>query len=759
MGMTYDATTGNVYVTNYLAYPGTVSVINATLDSVLATVTVGNDPYGTAWDSANGDVYVSDFNNTNPGNVSIIAGSNNSVIRTLPAGWGPAGIAFDNTRGRVFVANWNSNNVTVINGSTNRVAGSVDVGAGPEGVAFDYLNGFLYVANSQSDNLTVINGSSDAVVGWIRLTTNTEPSSIAFDSSNGLLYVTESNGGSIAIVNGAKNSFVGSIYVNQYSVDDLVDPANGLLYVLVGSNSEVIVLATANESVLGSIPVGLYPDGSAYDAANGHVFISSSSDNIVTVLQGGPITLASFSAAPSPVRVNQTTALNASVWEPAGGLRFAYTGLPAGCSSLNVTPLECTPSAAGTFAVRVYVNDSAGDSTYADLSLGVYPLLSITSFTADPNPVVWGEGTTLIVSPSGGVLPEYITFEPETLGCLFDSLTSRLCAPPSVGSFLVSVYVNDSANETASSHLTLTVLPAPLVLTAEATPNRTDADVPVQFVSQTSGGTGVNTYSWEFGDGASSSAQNASHSYSRAGSYLARTWVNDSAGISVSFNVSVFIDPALSLSASVSNATPFLGRSIVINATASGGDPPYGFAYTGLPPGCVSVNVSTIGCLPTQAGLYNVTAEVADGNHVGASVAISLHIIFDFTVVAPAQVTVNQPLDVVVNVAEGYGTLTYLYDGLPPGCASVDAPQLACIPTQVGTYPISVSVRDQAGDNATRQVTVTVVHAGSSFLNSPLVLYGLVAAIAVAAVAVLALLIVLHRHRGPRPPAPAPPAS
>ena len=107
----------------------------------------------------------------------------------------------------------------------------------------------------------------------------------------------------------------------------------------------------------------------------------------------------------------------------------------------------------------------------------------------------------------------------------------------------------------------------------------------------------------------SSDAQNPFHVYGTPGSYSAQVWVNDSAGVSTKSTVLVSIDTALQVALSVSNATPVLGQSIAIDVNATGGVAPYTYAYVGLPPGCVSVNGSTIGCFPTQAGYYNLTQQ------------------------------------------------------------------------------------------------------------------------------------------------------
>lgn len=57
---------------------------------------------------------------------------------------------------------------------------------------------------------------------------------------------------------------------------------------------------------------------------------------------------------------------------------------------------------------------------------------------------------------------------------------------------------------------------------------------------------------------------------------------------------------------------PFVGELTYLNASAIGGVGPIAFTYTGLPPGCVSANTSSLRCTPSHAGVYDVTVFAND---------------------------------------------------------------------------------------------------------------------------------------------------
>jgi YVTN family beta-propeller protein len=79
---------------------------------------------------------------------------NGNFVNTFN-GISPYGVAFDSSNGDVYVTNFYSDSVSVINGATNTVIAGITVGLSPYGVAFDSSNGDVYVANEGSDSVSV----------------------------------------------------------------------------------------------------------------------------------------------------------------------------------------------------------------------------------------------------------------------------------------------------------------------------------------------------------------------------------------------------------------------------------------------------------------------------------------------------------------------------------------------------------------------------------------------------------------------------
>ncbi|MCI4350814.1 MAG: hypothetical protein L3K15_04805 [Thermoplasmata archaeon] len=198
-------------------------------------------------------------------------------------------------------------------------------------------------------------------------------------------------------------------------------------------------------------------------------------------------------------------------------------------------------------------------------------------------------------------------------------------------------------------------------------------------------------------------------------------------------------------------------RSVHLAAAAYGGSGGYTFAWTGLPPGCDSINASAIDCQPTSPGLFPISVVVHDG--VGdppASATATLAInpaptIAGLTASPFTAYAGTTNVSFVATVAGGTGHLTFSYAGLPPGCAPTNTSKLRCTPTSAGTFPVTVSVVDEV--NASAQATVTLYvrnPGGAPWLTAPRI--AAIAGVGVVTAVVLGLVVRRRRRRHPVSP-------
>jgi YVTN family beta-propeller protein len=142
---------------------GKVSEIDIASKAVVATVTVGRDPFGIAVSPSGTRAYVS---NNGSGTVSVIDTATKAVVATVPVGSDPYGVAVSTDNKRAFVTHLNTGStasedtVSVINATNNTFEATVTIGAEPSAgsgyVVVDPGGPHVYAAPGMDGTVSVI---------------------------------------------------------------------------------------------------------------------------------------------------------------------------------------------------------------------------------------------------------------------------------------------------------------------------------------------------------------------------------------------------------------------------------------------------------------------------------------------------------------------------------------------------------------------------------------------------------------------------
>ncbi|EQD43675.1 Ig family protein [mine drainage metagenome] len=244
-------------------------------------------------------------------------------------------------------------------------------------------------------------------------------------------------------------------------------------------------------------------------------------------------------------------------------------------------------------------------------------------------------------------------------------------------------------------------------LTLSDAPNPTDVGVPVKLSISFSGGQAPFTFQWSNGATTSQTTQ----TYGAPGLYRISVNVTDRVGTHQTGGLNITVNPSPTDSLRFS-AAQTVGVPEVFNGSGANGTGSYRYAwsfgdgtyastrngshsYTG--PGTFAVTLTTTDALDQQAtARENVT--------VASAIVTQLS-------VSNSTPTLGQSVLFSATTSGGLGAYTYSWSGLPGGCPSQDKPTIGCLPTESGTYTVTVNITDGYLGMANGTINVTVIFA------------------------------------------------
>lgn len=306
---------------------------------------------------------------------------------------------------------------------------------------------------------------------------------------------------------------------------------------------------------------------------------------------------------------------------------------------------------------------------------------------------------------------------------------------------------------------------ARLAAGATASPTTGSAPLTVNFTGGATGGTSPYHYLWTFGDGVGSNLSRPTHVFTTVGTFNVSLQVTDSTGQTASANLTVTVTAVASLMARAS-ATPSDGvapLSVLFNGTASGGIPPYTFAWgfaDGTPHSAVRNPTHTF----VDAGTYTVTLWLTDtdgGNATSTTTVVvsappaSLAAL----IAGPTALEVDTTATFQVNVTGGTGGDLISWNFGDGSGWSATSSSLYAIHSYAapGTYVVQAWVNDSSGSSVlATSLSVHVAPDTSSGPPPPTPLSPfLVAALALSLVAAILVVVVVLRRRGARSGSPS----
>jgi titin len=387
-----------VYVANYAG--GSVSVINTSSNTVIATVTGLYGPTDVAVSPDGSRVYVA---NNDSGTVGVINTASNTVIATVSYYDAlPSSLVVSPDGSRVYVVDSTGlrgdNTLTVINTASNTVIARVFVGEDARRVAVSPDGSRVYVSNGYTSTVRVISTASNTVIATVSLSGFAYPEAMAVSPDGSRVYVTHNSDTTVSVIDTTSNTVIETVGVGYGPLGVAVSPDGSRVYVVNSGDSTVSVISTASNTVIETLTDSdfVYPHSIAVSPDGSRLYMTNTEDSSVSVIQVGPSVTtpsAPTSLIATPGNGSVSLAFTAGADGGASISKYQYQlGSGSWTDAVGTTsPITVSGLTNGTsYSIKLRAVNSAGDGAASDAS---------GSFTPRTTP---SAPTSLVATPGSG---------------------------------------------------------------------------------------------------------------------------------------------------------------------------------------------------------------------------------------------------------------------------------------------------------------------------------------------------------------------
>lgn len=247
----------------------------------------------------------------------------------------------------------------------------------------------------------------------------------------------------------------------------------------------------------------------------------------------------SFTVTPAAPQMNQPVRFDASATQDEGAACLdacTYNWNFGDGTTASGRTATKTFSAARSYTVTLTVIDFAGSSASTAQSVVVATVAAPTvTLTVSPNPPLVDQAATFTATATPATGHSIASY-----AWTFGDGTSATTTSPTVqktytarGTYLATVTVTDGVGQTGRATSSFTITSTGVTASFTSSPTSPVTGQTVQFNGSNSTGTGGSTidkWEWDFGNGSTAEGRTASVAYATVGTYVVRLTVTDSSG-------------------------------------------------------------------------------------------------------------------------------------------------------------------------------------------------------------------------------------
>ncbi|MCI4350777.1 MAG: PKD domain-containing protein [Thermoplasmata archaeon] len=374
-------------------------------------------------------------------------------------------------------------------------------------------------------------------------------------------------------------------------------------------------------------------------------------------------------------------------------------------------------TAPGPATANCTATDATGANASTTFTLVVAADPTVAPPTADPVQGTVDQTVTLTTAVTGGSGGDQFNWSGLPTGCSSANVARLTCPLFWPGNFTITVTLTDASGYTTTSSPTpFDVISDLGIAPPTAHPARGEVGEIVTFTTAVSIHAGGDQFTWfglPLGCWSANATSLACHPQS-PGNFSITVALSNAGGYVLRSPPTPFeVAPATAIAPlTVTPGAVDVGQALAFGVSVLRGSGPYSYTFTGLPNGCMSSDQPTVTCHPTTSGSFQVEVRITDGANFTSRSTASVYVFPIPAVVwfnsSPAPIELGQTLTLLAQVSGGEWPLAISYQGLPPGCASVNSSYLSCVPMAGGSYNVSITFVDALGSVTSSFVTVAV---------------------------------------------------
>ncbi|MDD2891154.1 MAG: T9SS type A sorting domain-containing protein [bacterium] len=330
-----DITTNRIYIANMGS--NNVSVIDGTVDTLMASITVGDTPVAICVNSITKRIYVANKGNNT---ISVIDGTSNTVINTIPIDticsdynytyvqtYIQRCMDINSKTNKIYVTS-SKGKISVIDGASNTIIDTIQTSKETNKICVNDSTNLIYAADYQK--VSIIDGSSDTLIDTIPLTSPifdicvnplTNKIHVAAGNLVGLVFIidgatnklvdTTYNLGfeahnicvnpltnriyvtgeefykcGITVIDGTVDTVIETLRTAFISYDIYANPLTNKIYVANGSWDDIVVLDGTEDTITATIRVSEHPSALCVNPITNKIYTGNSLSNDIKVIEG-----------------------------------------------------------------------------------------------------------------------------------------------------------------------------------------------------------------------------------------------------------------------------------------------------------------------------------------------------------------------------------------------------------------------------------------------------------------------------------------